>query len=45
MKVRGNIRFDIEIEDWQTGWEVLEQIAKAVDKTKLAGKIDAMGFE
>ena len=45
MKVRGSIRFDIEIEDWKSGWDKLEEIAQIIDKTKKVGKIDSMGFE
>ncbi len=46
MKVRGNIRFDMEFENWEDGWKKLKMIAELMDSSgiKGIGRIDTMGF-
>ncbi len=47
MKVRGNIRFDMEFESWEDGWKKLKMVAELMDSSgiKGVGRIDSMGFE
>jgi len=47
MKVRGTIRFDVEFEDWESGWKKLKMVGELIDQSgiKGVGRIDVMGFE
>ena len=35
----------MEFDNWKDGWDTLQKLADKIDKTKLVGKIDVMGFE
>ena len=42
--MRGNISFDMEFKDWETAWKVMYKLCEEIDRLKLVGKIDSMGF-
>ena len=47
MKVRTQVTFDMDIEDWHSGWEKLKMVCERIEETgiKGVGRIYSMGFE